>query len=46
MSVSFFSSSFSLFFLKMVLELCCRKAGEREKVERERERDQPWPKGE
>ena len=28
----------------MVLELYCRKAGEREKVERER--DQPWPRGE
>ena len=28
----------------MVLELYCRKAGEREKVERER--DQPCPRGE
>jgi hypothetical protein len=28
----------------MVLELYCRKAGEREKVERER--DWPWPCGE
>jgi hypothetical protein len=28
----------------MVLELYCRKAGGKEKVERER--DQPWPRGE
>jgi len=30
----------------MVLELYCKKAGRKERMWKERERDRPWPRGE